>query len=612
MNTSRLAQGTFWLLFLLGSIGRHSVGETRSPRPYPTVSPNPMPTAPQIPISPSPIPGASVSPTPPSPNPKPPASPSPTPAIHGCSNGSCVPGGRGVYCQSGDDTPCLVKRCDDSGVCSLGGTKQGCATFADCKLGCSTEGQCVPGGTKGSCITGRDCQVLRCHSSVQGQECILGGEGRPCLDRNDCNHSTCGNFIQECLPSYYPSASNIECQNDAACAIVTNRCSTDGTAQCLPPPAQQGAPCQTDDQCGGLRCTGYVSRGKTCKTDGATCTKNEDCQFYRCNKGKCTMGSNYYGRPCSGNSESGYEECQAYTCEDLNPGNGELSKIVCVINHDGPASAKPCDPKADNPCGHKVCSSGQNEGEYTCINGPGAGHDECKTADDCPFVRKTSDDERRANSTRPPNSPHFASAGIGPFAGNEAEKPEVAIRLLGKLDGPRPTLGKKTAPVHMYLFQDLACGMCKNFYRKTMAEFEKLYLSKGKVYLTFVEFPLGMMAGSTRLAETALCAKDEGKYEQFLKLDLEDDANTEDFKIAEARVKVYKKKLGLNSARFNSCLKNHKYLPLIKEGFEIGEKLQVRGTPSYFINGKSKGGTKPFKDFQKLIEEALSAEQTRS
>jgi protein-disulfide isomerase len=43
----------------------------------------------------------------------------------------------------------------------------------------------------------------------------------------------------------------------------------------------------------------------------------------------------------------------------------------------------------------------------------------------------------------------------------------------------------------------------------------------------------------------------------------------------------------------------------VDQDFSDGQKLGVRGTPAFFVNGRFLSGARPFEDFQQLIDEEL-------
>jgi protein-disulfide isomerase len=64
--------------------------------------------------------------------------------------------------------------------------------------------------------------------------------------------------------------------------------------------------------------------------------------------------------------------------------------------------------------------------------------------------------------------------------------------------------------------------------------------------------------------------------------------------------------LKLDMARFGPCLTNDKTLDRVKGDTQDGQQVGVRGTPTFFVNGRAVVGALPLQDFQQIIEQALS------
>lgn len=68
----------------------------------------------------------------------------------------------------------------------------------------------------------------------------------------------------------------------------------------------------------------------------------------------------------------------------------------------------------------------------------------------------------------------------------------------------------------------------------------------------------------------------------------------------------YVSKLGLDSNKFKTCVTSGKYKDKVAQDLAAGEKLEVRGTPGFFINGKFVGGAFPLESFKEIIDKELA------
>jgi len=64
--------------------------------------------------------------------------------------------------------------------------------------------------------------------------------------------------------------------------------------------------------------------------------------------------------------------------------------------------------------------------------------------------------------------------------------------------------------------------------------------------------------------------------------------------------------LGLDAARFNSCVDSHKYAALVESDISAGNEAGMNGTPAFFINGRMLSGAQPFDKFKEVIDDELA------
>lgn len=64
-------------------------------------------------------------------------------------------------------------------------------------------------------------------------------------------------------------------------------------------------------------------------------------------------------------------------------------------------------------------------------------------------------------------------------------------------------------------------------------------------------------------------------------------------------------KLGLDQAKFDSCLDSDEKAALVQKDLDDGTKVGVNGTPAFFINGRLISGAVPFEQFKTVIDEEL-------
>lgn len=68
----------------------------------------------------------------------------------------------------------------------------------------------------------------------------------------------------------------------------------------------------------------------------------------------------------------------------------------------------------------------------------------------------------------------------------------------------------------------------------------------------------------------------------------------------------YAKQAGLDEKKFSACFNKSKYKQNVLDDLSQGEKVGVRGTPAFFINGIFLGGAFPIESFKEIIDRELN------
>lgn len=170
----------------------------------------------------------------------------------------------------------------------------------------------------------------------------------------------------------------------------------------------------------------------------------------------------------------------------------------------------------------------------------------------------------------------------------------VQVEAKGEMKGPAD------AKVTIVAFSDYQCPFCSRG-EESIAEVMKAYPTQVKLY--FRDYPLPMHTDAPKASEAAHCAKDQGKYwEMHDKLF----ANQKSLKVED--LKKYAKEVGVSdTAKFAKCLDSGEKKHIVDESMEAGRKLNVNGTPAFFVNGILLSGAQPFEKFKQIIDEQLAA-----
>ena len=164
-----------------------------------------------------------------------------------------------------------------------------------------------------------------------------------------------------------------------------------------------------------------------------------------------------------------------------------------------------------------------------------------------------------------------------------------------------PVEGSENAPVTLIEFSDFECPFCGRFFQQTLPQIEENYIKTGKVRHVFRDFPLTFHQYAQKAAEASECADEQGKFWEY-----HDKLFENQNALDTGSLKQYAKDLGLDTAKFNSCLDSGKMTSEVQKDFSDGAQSGVSGTPTFFINGIQIVGAQPYSAFEQLIEQELN------
>ena len=187
-----------------------------------------------------------------------------------------------------------------------------------------------------------------------------------------------------------------------------------------------------------------------------------------------------------------------------------------------------------------------------------------------------------------------AAAGAHPAAGEPERIDRATIERL-KLDRG-PTRGLANAPVTITMFTDMQCPYCE----RAEGTLDQLFDDyPNKLRLVMKQMPVHKTAQLA--AEAALAADAQGKFwemhEQML-------AHNDD--LSRDALLALGEAAGLDAGRLRDALDRHSYAGAVADDMNTAAEIDVRGTPSFVINGRRVVGMVPVAEFHKAIDAALA------
>ena len=167
-----------------------------------------------------------------------------------------------------------------------------------------------------------------------------------------------------------------------------------------------------------------------------------------------------------------------------------------------------------------------------------------------------------------------------------------------------PFQGPADAPVVLTEFSDFQCPSCRAL-EPILKQVITAYPTQ--IRLVYVNYPLPMHQFAERAAMAALCANEQGKFwdyhDRLFEHQIEWSASTDVRPLFDG----YANDVGLDHARFDSCIASGRMLSMLRADIARGTALKIEGTPTLFVNEQRVAVGAGFDDLKQLIDGALHA-----
>ncbi len=160
-------------------------------------------------------------------------------------------------------------------------------------------------------------------------------------------------------------------------------------------------------------------------------------------------------------------------------------------------------------------------------------------------------------------------------------------------DPHAPVVGNTDGKSTVIEFFDYNCPYCKKMYPVMMQVIEK------NKDVRWVLHDMPILSPSSKYATAmAFAAKKQGKYLEFHRALMEHNGRLEDAIIDELATKS-----GLDLAEAKKYATSEEVINIVKERFDMSQKVGVNGVPMFIVNGKIVGGgAVPLEDLEKALE----------
>jgi len=125
--------------------------------------------------------------------------------------------------------------------------------------------------------------------------------------------------------------------------------------------------------------------------------------------------------------------------------------------------------------------------------------------------------------------------------------------------------------------------------------------------VVFKNFPIRSHKYAFTSAMAALAAGQQGKFWEF-----HDELFKNYNRLNDQKIQEIVKQLNLDQTKFNEDTKSPVEAARVRQDYEEGIRLGVRGTPTVFINGKQFRKKRSMKNMEAVINEALEAGKAKA
>jgi protein-disulfide isomerase len=152
--------------------------------------------------------------------------------------------------------------------------------------------------------------------------------------------------------------------------------------------------------------------------------------------------------------------------------------------------------------------------------------------------------------------------------------------------------------VAVVAFSDFQCPFCSRAV-PTLEQVEEAY--GDQVRIVFKHLPLSMHPKAPAAHAAAEAAHRQGKF-----WEMHDRIFADQRSMSPERYVEYATEIGLDIDQFNADVASAEVKERIEADTSEAARLNVRGTPAFFINGKYLSGAQPFETFKQRIDEELA------
>ena len=172
-----------------------------------------------------------------------------------------------------------------------------------------------------------------------------------------------------------------------------------------------------------------------------------------------------------------------------------------------------------------------------------------------------------------------------------------------------PVLGDPNAPITLVEFGDYQCHYCNVFFDSIKGEIIKNYVETGKVKIIFKDYNI-IGSDSINASHAVHCANDQGLFWQYHDILYSNWTGENNGWASPENLTIFAEEINLEMVNWTNCMNEKPHSKIILTSNEDAKKLQLTGTPAFFVinsDGQVSKlfGAQPFNVFERVFDELL-------
>jgi len=164
------------------------------------------------------------------------------------------------------------------------------------------------------------------------------------------------------------------------------------------------------------------------------------------------------------------------------------------------------------------------------------------------------------------------------------------------------TLGSDSASIEITEYSDFECPFCASFATVQMPVIREQLIATGRVRWRYRDFPLPTHAYSRYAALAAQCAGEQRKFWEMHDQLFTNHQWAQTGKNPRGLFRDFARAIGLDLDKYDACMDGQRYAGRIQASVQEGEARGVKGTPSFYVNGRPYQGRSASDDFKALVD----------